>query len=101
MRDKIPQIIKEREGIDVDMDCVKDSDKHLYYLQKKIVEEASELSDAKTQEHVVEEIVDVLEVIDAICFVKNISKENISQVQKEKYEKRGGFLGGFVMKKSV
>jgi len=70
-------------------------------LQKKIVEEANELNYAKTQEHIVEEIVDVLEVINAICAVKNITKKSISDVQKEKYEKRGGFLGGFVMERKI
>ena len=101
VRDKIPQIIKKNEDIDVDLKCVKGTSEHLTYLQQKVVEESSELKNAKTKENLVEEIVDVLEIIDTICEIEDISKENIKQVQTEKKQQRGGFEGGIVMNKKV
>lgn len=55
VRDKIPEIIKENDGINVVINVVKGTDEHLNYLQKKVVEEASELRDADSKEHLVEE----------------------------------------------
>ncbi len=101
VRDKIPQIIKENDGIDVSTNCVKGTREHLDYLLKKVVEESSELREATTKEHIVEEIIDVLEVIDTICEIENISKTELLKVQKEKRKTRGGFVGGIIMNKKV
>jgi predicted house-cleaning noncanonical NTP pyrophosphatase (MazG superfamily) len=35
VRDKIPQIIKENDGIDASVNCVKGTREHLNYLLKK------------------------------------------------------------------
>ncbi|MEN8252510.1 MAG: nucleoside triphosphate pyrophosphohydrolase [Patescibacteria group bacterium] len=101
VRDLIPHIIKENDGIDANVSCVKGADEHLEYLQKKVVEEANELNDAEGREHIIEEMVDVLEVIDAMCTVVNINKDDLRQVQKLKREKRGGFDAGIVMNKKA
>ncbi len=89
VRDKIPQIIKEHNGVDVDIEIVKNTNKHFKYLQKKIVEEANELKEAKSREHIVEEIVDVLlKVINAKSTIKNKSKEALEElkIKKDKNE---------------
>lgn len=101
VRDKIPAIIKKCDGIDVDIKHVKGSQEHMTYLRSKVVEEASELREAHDKEHLVEEIADVLEVIDAICEIDKINKDDILRVQAEKRQKRGGFLGGLIMNKKV
>ena len=43
VRDKIPAIIKDRVGVDVDRRIAKDDQEFLDYLLKKMVEEATEL----------------------------------------------------------
>ncbi len=101
VRDKIPAIIKKCDGIDVDIKHVKGSQEHMTYLRSKVVEEASELREAHDKEHLVEEIADVLEVIDAICEIDQIDKGDVLRVQDEKRQKRGGFLGGLIMNKKV
>ena len=101
MRDKIPAIIKERDGIDADIKRVNGTQEHMKYLLNKVIEEASELCEAKNRKHIVEEMADVPEVIDAICEVEKIDKEDVLRVQDEKRQKRGGFLGGIVMNKKV
>ncbi|MEA3323188.1 MAG: nucleoside triphosphate pyrophosphohydrolase [Patescibacteria group bacterium] len=101
VRDRIPEIIKKNDGIDADVRSVKNTDEHLDYLKKKVVEEASELRDADSRKHLVEEITDVLEVIDAMCTVAEIDKNDIISMQKQKCDKRGGFTGGVVMNKKV
>jgi len=37
VRDEIPNIIKANDGIEVDVTCVKGSNDHKYYLQKKLL----------------------------------------------------------------
>ncbi|XLQ20277.1 MAG: nucleotide pyrophosphohydrolase [Candidatus Moraniibacteriota bacterium] len=101
VRDEIPRIIKDNDGIDADVFLVKDKDEHLEYLKKKVVEEASELRDANNTEHIVEEMADVLEVIDAMCAVMNIDKKDVLRIQDEKRQKRGGFNKGIVMNKKA
>lgn len=44
---------------------------------------------------------DVLEVIDALCTVADIDKNDVISVQKQKRNKRGGFTDGLVMNKKV
>jgi predicted house-cleaning noncanonical NTP pyrophosphatase (MazG superfamily) len=90
VRDKIPEIVKSNEGIDVPTRTL-DDDEYLAYLLKKVVEEATELSETKTDDHLVEEIADVYEIIDSIIALKNMQREDVLKVQDEKRQKRGGF----------
>lgn len=101
VRDKIPEIIKKNDGIDADITSFQKTDKHILYLRKKVVEEASELCEATDKEHLVEEMADVLEVIDAMCAVAEIDKNDVISVQKQKRDKRGGFTDGLVMNQKV
>lgn len=101
VRDKIPEIIKKDDGTNADVRSVKNTDEHLYYLKKKVVEEASELRDTNSREHLIEEITDVFEVIDAMCTIAEIDKNDVISMQKQKCDKRGGFTEGVVMNKKI
>lgn len=48
---------------------------------------------AKNRTALVEELADVFEVIDSLCAVNGISKDEILAAQSKKREERGGFDG--------
>lgn len=64
---------------------------------KKTVEEAVELSDASTPDHILEETADVLEVMEARLALHNLTLEQVRDVQAQKRQKRGGFTKRILM----
>ena len=86
VRDKIPDIIKEKDN----RDCVTevlDDEKYLEELNKKLQEELKEYLESGE----VEELADIEEVLRAILKTKKVSYENFEKVRKDKVEKRGAF----------
>lgn len=63
-------------------------------LAEKLKEEASEVSEARTSDDLKEEIADVQQVIDDLCIVSGISKQEIYDVMSGKAERKGNFLAG-------
>jgi predicted house-cleaning noncanonical NTP pyrophosphatase (MazG superfamily) len=97
VRDRIPEIIKQREGQDVPIRYLSDDSEYLVYLLKKVIEEATELSEATADSNIQEEIADIYEVIDVIIKLKMLSVEEIRAIQVEKRKKRGGFARRLLM----
>ena len=64
-----------------------DDDEYIKELNKKLLEEVHEF----IEENAVEELADVMEVIQSIMRVKNISYEELKKVQALKREQKGGF----------
>jgi predicted house-cleaning noncanonical NTP pyrophosphatase (MazG superfamily) len=91
VRDKIPQIIKDKEGVDAIVRRIDGDGEFLKYLVQKIIEEASELQNANGAENVKEELADILELIDNILIVNKITVEDVARIQEEKHHKNGGF----------
>lgn len=60
-------------------------------LKDKLQEESTEVKNAATKKEMLEEIADVLEVIDAICKLHNIDKNELEKCKQKKYLERGGF----------
>jgi len=60
-------------------------------IKKKILEEAKELTGAKKKEEIINEIVDIQELIDALSSELGLTKSEIQKQQKIKNKKRGGF----------
>jgi len=60
-------------------------------LRLKLIEEAQEVYTAQSPKKLMDELADVLEVIDTLCAVHNLSHENIIAIQKQKRLERGGF----------
>lgn len=86
VRDKIPHNI----------DCVKgrkatwrimEEEEYQEELNKKLLEETHEF----IEENNIEELADIMEVIESIMKIKNITWEQIREKQKWKREKKGGF----------
>ena len=91
MRDRIPEIIRSR---DAQLTVRIASEDELDLLMRtKIVEEAEELlSSSET-----EEIVDILEVIDALIQLRGLNSTELDQLRAEKNQARGSFKRGYVL----
>lgn len=89
VRDKIMSII-ETYGSKFEWKTLDDVE-FLEQLKLKIVEEASEVCAAKTQESIIEEMADVLEVMLALCQLLGCSFDDVIAAQRKKLEQRGGY----------
>lgn len=86
VRDKIPQEINKMEGRKANYKILNE-DEYLQELDKKLFEEAHEF----VEEHSIEELGDLMEVILAIMEAKNISMEEVENARKIKKNKKGVF----------
>ena len=89
IRDRIPEIIKA-DGWTPETRILKSKD-FIFELKKKILEEAKELNDGKSHDNLIEELVDIQEIIDAILTKKKIKLTEFRKLQTSKRQKRGGF----------
>lgn len=85
VRDKIPEYIKSKGGVPIIH--IADDKEYWEKLKEKLQEEIKEFFKSET----IEEIVDVLEVIDAIVGYKNFDWNKIKEVKQKKVEERGAF----------
>lgn len=90
IRDKLPELIKTKNGTYLDCITLSETD-FIDALKRKLVEEANEVLTAESQEEVIKEIADVLEVLDGIYRLMNISMQQILQEKLSKREEKGGF----------
>ena len=89
IRDRIPGIIKKSGEIP---HCrVLDQREFFEALKKKILEEAKELIAAKDRKEIINEIVDILEIVDALITEIGVSKLEICTLRRRKNQKRGAF----------
>lgn len=68
-------------------------------LCEKLHEEADEVHAASTHDELIEEIADVQQIIDDLCYNLHISEEQLRSVQKMKRDKKGGFTQGSYIEK--
>ena len=85
VRDRIPEII-EADGKKPIIRILSE-DEYLQELDTKLNEEVAEYQADKS----IEEMVDVLEVLFAICEARGYSIEQLMEVKQDKQDKRGGF----------
>lgn len=86
VRDKIPENINSMN----DRKCnykILTEEEYIQELDKKLFEEAHEF----IEEHSVEELADLMEVIFAIMKVKNISMKELENTRELKNNKKGSF----------
>jgi len=85
VRDKIPEII-EKKGI-MPITHIADNKEYWQKLKEKLQEEVDEFVKNDNKE----ELIDILEVIYAICDFKNLDKEKLELLRKRKVKQRGRF----------
>lgn len=96
VRDKIPEIIKEKGG-DPEFEILDDVS-YLKLLNNKLIEECNEVITAETKDDKTEELADLLEVIMAISKFMDVDFDTIDRVRQEKKAKRGGFDSKILLK---
>ena len=92
MRDKIPQIVLEKEG-KPPMVRIAHAQEYEEAICDKIIEEMQELRGARNAE----EAADVLEALRAFCAFHKIPWGQVEIVRREKKKKRGGFAKRIIM----
>ena len=68
-------------------------------LQCKLIEEVTEVCEAKNAAEVTDELADILIVIHGLCKAHGISIEELEQIRQKKYEARGGFEQGLYIER--
>lgn len=101
VRDRIPEIVQEHEGIDPPTRQLDDDVEFEAYLRRKIIEEAAELAATETDDHTIEEMADVQELIDELLALKGLDRSQVVAAQAAKREKRGGFGKRILMLEGV
>lgn len=66
-------------------------------LKHKLIEECFEVRSARTDEELIVELADVLEVIDGLCRAYDISAQQLTNVKEKKRRERGGFEKGIYL----
>ena len=93
VRDKIPEIMKKNKA-EPNIKIAKCDKEYLSALNKKLLEEVNEfieVSNNSEAELIKKEIADILEVIEAICKLKNYKMDTIYEIKSNKKKERGGF----------
>jgi len=85
VRDKIPEIIKNNG--DKPTSHIAGEKEYEEALIQKLQEEISEFLENQN----IEEMADILEVLYAICDLKNIELKTLEEVRQKKVSERGGF----------
>ena len=96
VRDYIPSVIAD-SGSKVTFHAVKDNEGFQDLLRDKLVEEATEFANAKTEENIIEELADVMEVVEAIMAIFGIHPGDIEQKKRDKILAKGGFHKGYIL----
>lgn len=99
IRDKIPEITKADGWISETR--ILNKKEFILELRKKILEEAKELNEGSGRDNLIEELVDIQEIIDAILKNINIKFTEFRKIQTKKRQKRGGFAKKLFLIKTV
>ena len=89
VRDKIPALI-EKSG-DHPITHVLPKQAYIRELKQKVVEEADEVSRAKTPGEIFTELADLTEVLSALIKALGISEKEVVKLQRSRRISRGGF----------
>ena len=85
VRNRIPELIEaQNESPDY---IILDDESYEKMLEEKLDEEVREYHQDKT----IEELVDILEVVIALCESRGFSKEELIKIYQNKHQDKGGF----------
>lgn len=93
VRDRIPEII-EQDGKQCDILTVKKTELEKY-LENKLHEEVGEYVEAKN----LEELADIMEVLYGLADSLGYSEQDLNECRNKKYDERGGFKKGIILRK--
>ena len=88
VRDRIPEILLEA-GLNFEISTLSETE-YRQLLRQKIIEEAQELAESNA-EHLLTELADLYEVLDALIETYGLSLDAILKKQKQRRLERGGF----------
>ena len=94
VRDKVPEIIAAK-GEPYKMH-IATRDEYIAKLKDKLIEEAKEFNDSSTPE----ELADLLEVIYALAFTIDITRDDLEHLRHKKMIDKGGFSKGIILEES-
>lgn len=89
VRDYIPNIIR-KEGNTCETQILEDKE-FLFELKRKLIEESTELLEAKSFENTLEELADIYEVLEAILMEEKIDLFDIQKERVFKNRDKGAF----------
>ncbi|MBI2268569.1 MAG: nucleoside triphosphate pyrophosphohydrolase [Candidatus Blackburnbacteria bacterium] len=89
IRDRIPEIIKKNNAVPKVSEL--NDDQFKIALKEKLVEEAKELLEAKTDEEILNELSDVLQLLESIALNNNTTIVEVEKQKEKKKIERGGF----------
>lgn len=90
-RDKAVENLEETYGDIIHRKNLTDEE-YAHQLHLKLLEEAQEVMTATSSEELASEIGDVLEVLDCIITLHNLSRQEIEQMRNKKRQIRGSYL---------
>ncbi len=94
VRDGMPEYIKRKGATPIFH--IADEKEYWEKLKAKLQEEAAEFA----QSEAASEVVDILEVLDAICAYKNFGKTDIEALKNKKAAERGKFKNKVILDES-
>lgn len=96
IRDNIIEIIKSKwEKCNY---YIADNITYTKKLYEKLIEESNEVINSKNKDELTEEIADLLEVINTICFDNDIDKNKLEEVKKKKKFEKWWFSKKIILK---
>lgn len=95
VRDKIPEIIKAKGKLPITH--IAAAGEYGEALERKLHEEVAEFLENPSAE----EAADILEVLHAICVLKNVDLSSLEAVRRKKAEERGGFGQRIILERVV
>ena len=90
-RDDAIEQLEEQHG-DIIHRIILDDQEYNNQLGLKLIEEATEVHTAKSKDELSSEVGDVLEVLDCIIALHNLSPQDIEQARNRKRNSRGSYL---------
>ena len=93
VRDLIPEVIRI-DGKKCETEIVYGEKEKTKFLEAKLMEEVNEYLEDKN----LEELADVMEVLFGLAHNLGYSEEDLLNKREEKFEERGGFKDGIVLK---
>ena len=89
-RDRIYEEMLSK-GIEIKLKALNGKEDLIKYFKDKILEGATEVCSADSEEELVEELADVLDIVHEFSEVIGVDIQKLEQARTEKFKRKGGF----------